>query len=262
MQNTSDPSQYQMGVMEHLRELRKRLFYSIVAVLLGAIASYYFSSDVFNVLCEPYFRAFSNSPLIGTSPAEAWLLKVKVALFCGALVTSPFTFYQLWLFVAPGLYQNERKLVIPFVLLSSLLFIGGTVFCYFAVLPFTLSFFYGEFLSINVTPTIKIGDHLAMTITTLLGFGVVFELPLLSFFLTRAGVIDHSFLIQWYRHAIVLIFIVAAVLTPPDALTQLLMAGPLLLLYALSILVAYLTARSSNNRTEELSTPSPPAIRA
>lgn len=235
---SSDPENFTMGVMDHLRELRKRLLYSLVAVTVGALAAYCYSTQVFEILCAPFFAGFGNSALIGTSPAEAWLLKVKVAVFCGTLLVSPFLFYQLWAFVRPGLYQHERGLVVPFVLFSSALFIGGAAFCYYAVLPITFSFFYGEFQSINVTPTIKIGEHLSMTLITLLGFGAVFEMPLITFLLARAGVIDHLFLLQWYRHAIVIIFIVAAVVTPPDVLTQLLMAGPLLLLYGISIVIA------------------------
>jgi sec-independent protein translocase protein TatC len=235
-----DPEANKMGVLEHLRELRKRLLYSIAAIALGAIAAYYYSTPVFEVLSGPFFQGFANSTLIGTSPAEAWLLKVKVAIFCGALLTSPFLFYQLWLFVSPGLYQSERRWVIPFVIVSSALFIGGAIFCYYAVLPLTFAFFYNEFRSINVTPTIKIGDHLSMTIVTLLGFGAVFEMPLATFILARAEILDHTTLIKWFRQAVVIIFVVAAVLTPPDVLTQLLMAGPLLLLYGLSIGVARL----------------------
>jgi sec-independent protein translocase protein TatC len=240
-----DPTAHTMGLMEHLRELRKRLFYCLVAILIGGIASYCYSQVVFELLCAPFFKGFSNSALIGTSPAEAWILKVKVALFCGALITSPFLFYQLWLFIAPGLYSSERKLVIPFVMLSSLLFVGGAAFCYYTVLPLSFAFFFEEFKSIGVTPTIKIGEHLSMTITTLVAFGAVFELPLATFVLARAGVIDHTFLLQWYRQAVVIIFVVAAVITPPDALTQLLMAAPLLILYGISILIAKLASYRS-----------------
>ncbi len=228
--------------MEHLRELRKRLIISFVAITLGAIASYLYAGQLFEVLCAPYYGAFPNSPLIGTSPTEAWVLKLKVSVFAGALITSPFLFYQLWLFVAPGLYAHERRLVIPFVVLSSLLFLSGATFCYKMVLPMTFSFFYEEFRSIGVTPTIRIGDHISMTIVALVGFGSVFELPLLTFFLARAGVIDHRTLIDFFKHAIIVIFIVAAVLTPPDVLTQFLMAGPLIILYVLSIGIAYLAS--------------------
>ena len=244
-----------MGVIEHLREFRKRVIYSVIAITLGAIGAYCFASPVFRILCAPFFSGFANSSLIGTSPAEAWLLKVKVAIFCGTLVTSPFLFYQLWLFVAPGLYPRERRFVIPFVVVGSSLFLGGAAFCYYAVLPLTFSFFYAEFQSINVTPTIRIGEHLSMTIMTLLGFGSVFELPLITFILARAGMIDHTFLLRWSRHAVVVIFVVAAVVTPPDVLTQLLMAGPLLLLYGLSIVIARLTAP----RVEESLLPAHPA---
>lgn len=241
-----------MGLMDHLRELRKRLLYSVIAILVGAVACYYFSHDVFVILSAPYVQGFGGAPLIGTSPAEAWLLKVKVALFCGALVTSPVLFYQLWAFIAPGLYEQERRWVIPFVVASSLLFIGGAAFCYFTVLPLALSFFREEFASINVTPTIRIGEHVSMTLVSLLGFGAVFEMPLLTLILTRAGVIDHMFLIRWYKQAILVIFIVAAVITPPDALSQMLLAMPLLILYAVSIGVARLTSRKA-----ETSAPSP-----
>jgi sec-independent protein translocase protein TatC len=228
-----------MGLMEHLRELRKRLFYSLIAIGMGAVVAYWYSTEMFALLCAPYFQAFGNSPLIGTGPAEAWLLKIKVAVFAGCILTSPFIFYQLWLFVAPGLYSSERRLIIPFVISSTLLFTVGATFCYTQILPLTLRFFYDEFRSVGITPTIKISDHLSITITTVLGFGAVFEMPLLSFFLARAGIIDHRFLMRWFRHAVVVIFVIAAALTPPDVLTQLLMAGPLLILYGISIAIAY-----------------------
>jgi sec-independent protein translocase protein TatC len=247
--HSDDPHDYKMGIMEHLKELRKRIFVSLVAILLGAVASYYYSGEVFQILCAPYTDGFSGAPLIGTSPAEAWLLKVKVALFCGCLVTSPFLFYQVWAFIAPGLYANEKRWVVPFVIASSALFIGGAAFCYTTVLPITLAFFRDEFSSINVTPTIRIGDHVSMTLMMLLGFGAVFELPLITLVLARFGVIDHHFLIRWYRQAILIIFIISAIITPPDVLSQMLMAVPLLCLYAISILIAKISFKLKTSPT-------------
>jgi sec-independent protein translocase protein TatC len=252
--HVDDPIAHTMGLMDHLRELRKRLIVSFIAITLGAIASYLYAGELFNVLCAPYFVAFPNSPLIGTSPTEAWVLKLKVSAFAGALLTSPILFYQLWLFVAPGLYAHEKKLVLPFIACSTLLFVGGSVFCYRMVLPLTFSFFHEEFKSIGVTPTIRVGDHISMTITALAGFGAVFELPLLTFFLARAGVIDHRTLIDWFKHAVIVIFVIAAILTPPDVLTQFLMAGPLLVLYVLSIGIAYLANRPQAEDTVALQT--------
>ena len=238
-----------MHLMDHLRELRKRLIISSIVITLGAICAYVYAGEIFSIVCAPYFAAFPNSPLIGTSPTEAWVLKLKVSVFAGALLTSPILFYQLWLFVAPGLYAHERKLVWPFIALSTALFGGGALFCYRMVLPLTFAFFHDEFTSIGVTPTIRVGDQISMTITALAGFGAVFELPLLTFFLARVGVIDHTLLLSWFKHAIVLIFVVAAVLTPPDVLTQFLMAGPLMILYVISIGIAYVAAP----KVEELS---------
>jgi sec-independent protein translocase protein TatC len=252
MKTPENPEDFQMGLMDHLRELRKRLIISIVVVGLGALFAYVYASDLFDILYAPFYAAFASAPLIGTAPAEAWTLKLKVSVFAGAIITSPILFYQLWQFVAPGLYAHERKLVVPFVLVSTLLFCTGVVFCYYAVLPFTFAFFKGEYESIKVTPTIKVGEHLSMTVTALLGFGGVFELPVLTFFLARAGIIDHRFLIEWFRHAVVVIFIVAAVLTPPDVLTQFLMAGPLLLLYGISIAIAWWASPPANTASTDL----------
>ncbi len=253
MSTQGDPASFQMGLMDHLRELRKRLIISLLLIGVGAIAAYTYASPLFAWLSAPYFNAFGDSPLIGTSPAEAWVLKLKVSVFAGAILMSPALFYQLWAFVSPGLYSHERRLLVPFVVCSTALFVGGALFCYRVVLPYSFSFFYDEFKSIGVTPTIKVGDNLSMTITTLVGFGVVFELPLLTFFLARAGVIDHRFLLDWFRHAVVLIFIVAAVLTPPDVFTQILMAGPLLALYGLSIAIAWWVAPRQPDESTETS---------
>lgn len=239
MATSNSPEHNVMGLIEHLRELRKRLLYSAIFITLGAFASYYYATELFSLLCAPYYQAFAGSPLIGTSPAEAWVLKLKVSVFAGIVLTSPLLFHQLWLFIAPGLYDTERRYVVPFVLSSSLLFCGGAWFCYDQVLPVTLTFFFNEFTSIGVSPTIKLADHLSMTITLLVAFGVVFELPLLTLFFTRMGLIDHHFLLRYFKHAIVVIFVIAAILTPPDVLTQFLMAGPLIVLYVISIAIAF-----------------------
>lgn len=249
-----------MGILDHLRELRKRLLYSVTAILIGAFASYYYAEFIFDWLCAPYFKGFGKSALIGTSPAEAWLLKVKVALFAGAVIMSPAVFSQVWLFISPGLYRRERLLAIPFVLSSSILFLGGALFCYYEVLPLSFQFFYEQFQSIGVTPTIKVGEHLSLTLMCLLGFGVIFQLPVATFILARGGIIDHNFLIHWFRHAVLIIFVVAAIITPPDVITQLLMAGPLLVLYGISIVIARLFHRAGTDEDTSLSGSQPSGL--
>lgn len=243
----ANPEEFQMGLFDHLRELRKRLFISAVAVVVGAIFSYMMCEELFALLCHPYYVAFKNAPLIGTGPSDAFVLKMKVSVVAGAVLMSPLLFYQLWLFVAPGLYHQERKVVIPFIVCSTVLFSIGVWFCYSQVLPLSFEFFRDQYDSINLTPTIKIGEHLSMTMTALLGFGAVFEMPLLTYFLARAGLVDDRTLITYFRHATLVIFVVSAVLTPPDVLTQFLMAGPLMVLYGISILVARLAKAKQEN---------------
>lgn len=226
-----------MDLMQHLSELRKRIFYSLIAITICAIFSYFFSSEVFNILSEPYFKSFTNESLIGTGPAEAFLLKIKTACFVGALIASPVLFLQFWLFIAPGLYSNEKKMLVPFVFSATLLFIGGVSFCYYNVLPIAFEFFYNQYSSIGVTPTIRITEHLSLIIKILLGFGLVFEIPVISFFLARVGVLSSSLMINSWKYVLVSSFIIGALLTPPDVISQFLMAIPLMILYSLSILI-------------------------
>jgi sec-independent protein translocase protein TatC len=241
----------EMTIFEHLGELRKRLLISLVAIVAFAILSYSYTSQVFAFLSEPYLSSFKDNLLIGTGPAEAFLLRVKVALFSGAILSAPILFHQLWLFLSPGLYEKERKLFIPFILSATALFLGGVAFCYLVVLPFTFAFFADQYAMIEITPTIRISEHLSMMIQALVGFGVVFEMPIVAFLLGRTGLIDHNTLIGGGRYAIVIIFIVSAVLTPPDVLTQLLMAIPLLILYGISIFIVWFAQRSTPESPSE-----------
>ena len=244
----------EMDLMQHLGELRRRLVISICAVAVGAVISFLYAKIIFDFLSTPYFAAFPNQVLIGTGLAEAFMLKIKVAIFGGALLMSPVLFHQLWLFVAPGLYPSERRLVFPFVISTTVLFLTGIWFCYHYVLPVALQFFHDEYASIGVTPTVRISEHMSLMLQALLGFGLVFQMPMLAFFLGRIGIITAKKLISWYRYAIVVIFVVAAIFTPPDIFSQFLMAGPLLILYGLSIVIVHFTGRRPGAEEEEPNT--------
>jgi sec-independent protein translocase protein TatC len=237
----------EMGLLEHLAELRQRLIYSFIAILAGAAIAYAFSTKTFEILSAPYFGAFPSYPLIGTGPAEAFVVRLKVALFVGAILASPILFAQVWLFISPGLLDHEKKMFVPFVAASCFLFLLGITLCYEGVLPLAFKFFAEQYKEIGLTPTVKMSEHLSMMVTTLIGFGIVFELPVLAYFLGRVGIIDHHTLIGGFRYAVVIIFIISAVLTPPDVLSQFLMATPLIMLYGVSILVVKYTSRGKNS---------------
>jgi sec-independent protein translocase protein TatC len=227
----------EMTLREHLLELRKRLMWSVIAIAASTCIALYFVDRVFPFFTEAFHDSFKGAMLIGTSPAEAFLLKLKMAFFTGLLGVSPFLFFQLWLFIRPALYEEEKRMALPFVMITTSLFLAGVVFCYQLVLPIALEFFAGEYESVGVTPTIRISEHIAMVVQALLGFGIAFELPVISFLLARLGVIDFQMMKSGVRYAIVVIFLVSAILTPPDVLSQFLMAGPLTLLYGVSMLV-------------------------
>ena len=228
----------QMNVMQHIIELRKRILNVAYVVIIVAILSYSFTADLFTFFAAPFTNTFSttelNAQLIGTGPAEAFMLRMKLAFFSGVIFSCPWIFYQLWLFVEPGLYDNEKKFILPFVISTTILFIIGMLFAYYLVLPIAYSFFAGQYESIGIAPTIRITEHLAIVIKLLLAFAFVFELPIVSVLLARAGILRSQMMIDYWRYVVLGVFVCSAIVTPPDILSQFLMACPVMFLYVLS----------------------------
>ena len=231
-----------MTFTEHLEELRWCLIKSLAAVVSAFLLCFQFSDRIVAFMIAPLMGTLQpGQGLIGTGVAEAFFFEMKVALVAGAFLASPVIFYQLWRFIAPGLQDREKRLVIPFVLFTSLFFLGGAYFCYRAVLPVAFLYFIDQYRSLAVSPEIRIGEYFTFFSRMILAFGVTFELPLFTFFLVRLGLWNYRSMWRTFRYAIIAIFIVAAILTPgPDIASQILLAIPLTLLYLLSIGVAYL----------------------
>jgi sec-independent protein translocase protein TatC len=224
--------------LSHLAELRRRLIYCAIAVGIGFLLCYAFAEDLFGILVSPLKANLpGDDKLIFTNLPEMFVTYIKTAFIAGILLASPVIFYQLWMFVAPGLYQKEKKYIIPFVLFSTILFVGGGLFGYFVVFPFGFRFFLGYANDyIQAMPTVK--QYFSFSTKMLMTFGVVFELPVVIFFLARMGLVTSAFLNKNRKYAILLIFIIAAIFTPPDVMTQFMMAIPLLFLYELGIIIA------------------------
>jgi sec-independent protein translocase protein TatC len=227
----------------HLEELRSRLIKSIIAVVIGFVGSYFFKEQVFDILVAPLAQVMrSGDSLIYTNLPEAFFTFLKTALLCGLMVASPVILYQFWMFVAPGLYSREKRLLLPIVFLSTLFFVGGALFGYFIVFPFGFEFFL-SFATETIRPMPSMKEYLGFASKLLLAFGLVFELPLVITFLARLGVVNVAFLKKYRKYAILLFFAGAAILTPPDVVTQLFMALPLMLLYEISIVGARIFGR-------------------
>ena len=236
--------------LSHLEELRKRLIICAIAVGAGFVLCYFFSEQMFRILVLPLK---SNMPegdrLIFTNLPEMFFVYIKTAFIGGILLSSPLLFYELWMFVAPGLYHKEKKYVIPFVICSTILFVGGALFGYFVVFPFGFKFFLGFANdTIQALPSAK--QYFSFAIKLLFAFGVVFELPVVSFFLSKVGLVTPELLKAKRKYALLLTFVLAAILTPPDVVTQMMMAGPLIILYEISILISRM-ARSKKAGGEE-----------
>lgn len=236
----------QMPLTAHLEELRWRLIKALLAVSVAFVAVYNFSDSLFELLTRPLIQ-LQEGPvqLIGTGVTEAFFTKLKVSAIGALFVASPVIFYQLWLFIAPGLYDTEKRYARPFVFFATVFFVLGAAFCYIVVFPVGYRFFLAEYATIGVSPAIRISEYLSFTARMLLAFGATFELPVITFFLARLGLVTHQMMLHYFRYAVLVIVIVAAVLTPgPDVASQMLMAGPLLVLYVVSIGVAYVFART------------------
>ena len=230
----------------HLQELRKRLILSFIAIGIGFGVCYSFSQTLFDVLAAPLLKVMpTGGSLVFTSVAEAFFTYMKVGFIGGLILASPFVLYQVWAFVAPGLYRHEKKYVFPFVFLGSFFFALGIVFAYFMALPVGYKFLLG-YATYIIKPLPSIKEYLSFSVKFLLAFGLVFEFPVVLLILAKIGVIDAKTLARYRRYAILLIFIFAAVMTPPDLISQLLMALPLVALYELSILLAKLFGKRPN----------------
>jgi len=222
----------------HLQELRKRLILSFVAVGAAFIFCYAFADSIFKILAMPLLKVMpAGGSLIFTSVAEAFFTYMKVAFIAGLILVSPFVLYQIWAFVAPGLYQKEKRYVIPFVLGGSLFFALGVLFAYFVAIPTGFKFLLG-YATDFIKPMPSMKEYLSFSIKFLLAFGLVFEFPVVLVLLAKIGVIDAATLARQRKYAILLIFIFAAVMTPPDIISQIFMALPLMGLYELSILLS------------------------
>ena len=228
-----------LPLTSHLEELRKRLIRILIVVGIGFFVSYYFKEFLFKVITQPLVDALpKNSHMIFTGLPEAFFIYMKIAFFASLFFTSPYVFYQIWRFIAPGLYASEKRYVIPFVLSSTFLFIAGVLFGYFLALPPAFEFFVA-FGTDFLKPMISFREYLSFSLKMLLAFGLSFELPVFIFFMAKLGIVNAAMLRKQRRYAILIIFIVAAVLTPsPDAFSQILMAVPLMVLYEISIFLA------------------------
>ena len=257
---TPEPEEKTMGLMDHLNELRWRLVRCFIAAGVGFLLCWAVVEPIFDFITAPLLSALpEHGTAMYTTLPEPFFVRMFVAFVTGLFVTSPYIFYQIWAFISPGLYEEEKKGLLPIALLSAVFFIGGGVFCYFIVFPYAFNFFLG-FSSAQIQAMPRITDYLDFVIKLLLAFGLIFEMPLFSFFLSRMGVITAQMMRKARRYAVLCIFIVAAILTPPDVVSQLLMAMPMLLLYEISILVAAAFGRKKKEKKEEKDgTPGDPA---
>ncbi|MBK7582285.1 MAG: twin-arginine translocase subunit TatC [Myxococcales bacterium] len=252
---SDDPDAHTMTFWEHLEELRTRLVRAIMAFLVGVVVCWIYREKLLIWLTKPFIEAWNAGKLGGhaalhfPAPASLFVAYVTLAVVGGLVIALPVILYQLWSFVAPGLYSREKKLALPFVASSCLLFAGGGYFGWKVAFPIAFQYLLGFSGPVGaegfeVTPTVMIGDYIEFVSRMLLAFGAVFELPVLIFFLSIAGVVTHQQLIKFFRYFIVVAFIVAAVITPPDVTSQFLLAVPLVLLYVISIGIAWAVDRS------------------
>jgi len=237
-------------LLDHLIELRKRVLLSLAVLVLLFFGCMYFAKDIFAVLVQP-LREAGQGKIIYTDIFEAFFSEVKVALFAALMLGFPFFATQIWRFVAPGLYAKEKLALLPFLLLTPLFFLGGACFAYFLAMPWALHFllgYQGSVGGISQEALPGVGNYLSFCTRFLFGFGVAFLLPILLMILERAGLITREQLSKSRRYAIVGAVAVSAVLTPPDAVSQLMLAGPLYLLYEFAIIAIRITHWRANRR--------------
>ena len=242
----TDPDEFddgsRMSFLEHLDELRRRLIYSVYSLLIGCAIAFFFVGRIQEFIFVPLFEILDGNQFIYTRGFEPFMLTMKTGALAGLMVSSPLIIYQFWLFIAPGLYSHEKRFAIPFVLLCTIFFLAGAAFSHWIAFPWTWAFFkswenaYMQFLP-------NIGDAFSIYVKMLLAFGLIFQMPTIVFFLARMRVVTARFLARNTKYAVLIIFIIAAVISPgTDVVSQAMMAGPMLALYGISILIAWIVA--------------------
>jgi sec-independent protein translocase protein TatC len=242
-----EPPEGRMTFLEHLDELRKRITHAVLALLAGFLIAFAFIDRVWLFVFARLTADIPDKQLIFTEPGEAFFLYLKMAALTGLLISSPYVMYQVWLFIAPGLYANEKRLAVPFVFFASTLFIGGAAFSHYVLFPLAWQFFAGfsnEFLAF--TPRVE--PVWGLYVKLMLAMGVVFQLPMLMFVLARFGLVSARFLIRNFKYAVLIMFIVAAIITPDASfIPQIIMAGSMIALYGLSIGVVWMFGRKKDD---------------
>jgi sec-independent protein translocase protein TatC len=221
----------------HLKELRDRILVCVVAVAIAFIFTYYFKERIFDFLMQPFIQVMpAKSAFIFTAVTEAFITYFKISIVMALFAAAPVILYEFWMFVAPGLYEKEKRYVYPFMIFGSICFICGAAFCYFVVMPYMYKFFV-SFAAEFIIPMPDLKSYMNLTLKLLIIFGFIFELPLIAFYLSKAGIINTKMLSSKRRYAILGMFILSAFITPPDVTSQLLMVIPMVGLYEISILI-------------------------
>ena len=250
----SESEQGKMSFLDHLDELRRRIIYSLVAILAGLGIALFFMGPLFQFIFRPMQALLpAGQTLIYTDPSEAFFLQIKIALMGGLILASPVVASQLWLFIAPGLYAHEKKLAIPFVVMSSTLFVGGAAFAHYLVFPIVWRFFV-SFTTDFLTFMPRVEPAFSMYLRLVLALGITFQLPTLVLFLARLGIVTPRLMIRHFKYAVLLIVIASAVLSPDGGgVGMLAMGGPVIVLYILSIGLAWLFGKKRTKTLEEAS---------
>lgn len=256
---TSPENDVEMGFFEHIGELRTRLVHAIYGILPAAAICFYFVEELFAWIRKPLSDAYAargmtDTPIHFSNLTDPFVAEVKIALVCGVLLAAPWIFYQVWAFIAPGLYRKEKMLAIPFIAGSTLCFAGGAIFGYSIVFPLACNYLLGVGEAMGVEATIMITDYLSLTTRLLLAFGVVFEIPVVITILSAMGVVTGRSLLGFGRWWLLISTVVAAILTPPDVGSQLMMLIPLVGLYFASTGIAFFIdwRRAKKNKQDEL----------
>ncbi len=237
-----------MSLVNHLIELRRRLFIVFGSVLVAFFASWHWARDIYHILMLPMTEVLGEGrSLIFTAPAEAFVTYIKVAIVTAVFAVSPVILWQIWAFIAPGLFKKEQLYTKFVVLIGSFFFVGGALFGYFGVFPLGFKFFIHGFESQDIQAMITVREYFKFSLNILLGFGIAFELPVFVFFLARVGIVTPQWLWRNFRYAVLVIFIGAAIFTPPDIISQVILGVPLTLLYLLATGAAFLVGRKKTS---------------